>query len=78
MTTEFTRRCFDCFHLFKADEDRFAVLKKMRDMPEGWHGTDQALNLLEGLMFDQVFVCGECAGWYGDDAIQLSAEDATA
>ena len=69
-------RCFDCFHEFAADEDRFAVLKKMRDFPDGWHGDESEKRRLDSLTYDQVFVWGECAGWYGDHAIQVTATEA--
>ena len=68
-----TQTCFDCFHLFGPDEDRFAVLKQMRDLPVATYGDDRALRELESLTYDQVFVCRDCAGWYGDHPIQVSA-----
>lgn len=72
-------RCFDCFHDFTPDEYRFAVLKKMRDIPADWNGEDMARSMAESLCFDQVFVCADCAGWYGDHPIgPLSQEEAGA
>ena len=68
-------RCFDCFHDFLADEDRFAVLKKMRDFPPEYQGDEMELRRLESLTYDQVFVCGDCAGWYGDHPIRLTSDE---
>lgn len=69
-------RCFDCFHDFAPDEDRYAVLKKMRDIPDDWHGDNIERRRLENLCHDQVFVCSDCAGWYGDHPIPITAEEA--
>ena len=71
-------RCFDCFSEFGPDEDRFAVLKKLRD-DAGL--TDRELHPAERAMYhalahDQVFVCGDCAGWYGDLALPVTAAEA--
>lgn len=33
--------------------------------------------ILNGLLFDPVFVCNACAGWYGADAIQVTADEAS-
>lgn len=68
-------RCCDCFHEFAADEDRFAVLKKLRDMPPGIQGEERALRELESLTYDQVFICADCAGWYGDHPIRVDAAE---
>ena len=68
-------RCFDCFMEFAVDDDRFAVLKKMRDIPENWHGDDIARAQLDSLCHDQVFVCEDCAGWYGDHPIRVAAHE---
>lgn len=69
-------RCFDCFHEFTPDEDRFAVLKKMREMPPELQGEATEMHRLDSLTYDQVFVCGDCQGWYGDHPIQLTAAEA--
>lgn len=69
-------RCFDCFHEFAADEDRFAVLKKLRELPADFQLDAAEARLIDSLAFDQVFVCGACAGWYGDHPIQLTAAEA--
>lgn len=66
-------RCFDCFTEFAASQERFAVLKKMRDMPAGTDPVEA--RQLDGLLYDQVFVCGDCAGWYGDHATLVMPED---
>lgn len=71
MADQANRMCFDCFYLFKPDDVRFAVLKKMRDLPPR-QGEEQALRELESLTYDQVFVCGDCSGWYGDDALEVT------
>jgi hypothetical protein len=69
-----THRCFDCFHDFAPDEPRFAVLKKMRDLDDECPNGDRAI--YESLTYDKVFVCADCAGWYGDHPIPLTAEEA--
>lgn len=67
-------RCFDCLTDFTDDAPRYAVLKQMRDFgPDVDPSEARALN---SLLFDPVFVCGDCAGWYGDDAIPLTAAEA--
>lgn len=66
------RRCFDCFHDFAPDEDRFAVLKKLRDIPEDWNGSEEARIFAWTACFDQVFVCADCAAWYGDHPLLAS------
>ena len=73
-----TRRCFDCLEEFKAADYRFAILKRIRDFPEKWQGTDVARREIEALLWEQVFVCRDCAGWYGDHPIELTAEEANA
>lgn len=67
-------RCFDCFHEFGATEDRFAVLKQMRELPAEMDPAEKAL--MWGSQFDQVFVCVDCAGWYGDHQIPVTAVEA--
>ncbi len=57
-------RCFDCLTDFSPTEPRFAVLKKMRDF--GPDVDPIEARQLNSLLFDQVFVCAGCAGWYGD------------
>ena len=71
-------RCFDCFHDFCSDEDRYAVLKKLRDVPDIIQGDERELRLLESLTYDQVFVCRDCAGWYGEHPILVTADEARA
>lgn len=68
-------RCFDCFREFAPDEDRFAVLKKMRDVPPEADPIERAA-FLESLTYDQVFVCRDCAPWYGDHPIPVAAIEA--
>ncbi len=67
-------RCFDCFHEFTADEPRFAVLKKLRELGEEMPNGDASI--YESLTYDPVLVCADCAGWYGDHPIRLSADEA--
>lgn len=69
-------RCFDCFHDFGPREERFAVLKKLRDLPEGFQYDAGERLRLESLTYDQVFVCEDCAAWYGDHPIRLAAIEA--
>lgn len=45
------------------------MLKKLRDIPDYCKGDDIARSQLESLCFDQVFVCADCASWYGDHPI---------
>lgn len=76
-------RCFDCFHDFGRHEDRFAVLKKLRDVEDfsiasGIQIEPADRRFLESMAWDQVFVCADCAGWYGDHPFQLSADEAGA
>jgi hypothetical protein len=71
-----TERCFDCF----ADVDRearFVVLKQLRDWPEidGEPMHPAGARAFGALLLDPVLVCGECAGWYADEAIHLGPED---
>ena len=68
------RRCFDCLAEFN-DEPRFVVLKKMRDVSPEADPTDRWA-FLESLCYDEVFVCGDCAGWYGDDVFAVDDDDA--
>lgn len=63
-------RCEDCLSEFTADSQRFVVLKQMRELPPD---TDPAeARVLQGMCYDQVEVCADCAGWYHDDAIEVS------
>ena len=66
-------RCFDCFAEFGPNQERFAVLKQMRDLPSV---SPADARTYEGLLYDTVYVCGDCAGWYGDDAMTVTAEEA--
>ena len=67
-------RCDDCLTEFPAGADRFAVLKQMRDFEPGFDPAEA--RLLQSLLYDQKFVCADCAGWYGDHPIQVSAIEA--
>jgi hypothetical protein len=66
-------RCFDCFA--DLEPTRFVVLKKLRDLPEGWQGSDVARREWESLNWDQVFICRDCAGWYGDHPIEVTVDE---
>ena len=70
--TDFPWRCFDCFEEYAPAAPRFAVLKKMRDVPPECPPEDR--QWMESLGHDPVFVCSDCAGWYGDHAIVLGEE----
>lgn len=67
-------RCFDCFHEFAQTEERFAVLKKLRDVGDEMSNQDKAI--YESLTYDPVLVCADCAGWYGDHPMRLSPDEA--
>lgn len=69
-------RCSDCFHEFRRDEDRFVILAKRRDVPADWNGSCEALSFAQTACFDQVFICADCAGWYGDHPIPVTADEA--
>jgi hypothetical protein len=73
-------RCFDCLRDFAADEDRFAVLKQMRDIPPEVEPflDAQERRWYRSMNQDPVFVCEDCAGWYGDHPIRLTAAEAEA
>lgn len=66
-------RCFDCFVDLEPNAPRFAVLKKMRDVPPECPPEDR--RFVESLGCDPVVVCGDCAPWYGDHAIELGDFD---
>jgi hypothetical protein len=69
-------RCVDCLTEFQPNEDRFAVLKQMRDFVEG--ADEQESRLLRSMAFDMVFVCEGCSGWYALlPPIRVSALEAT-
>ena len=59
-------RCSDCLTEV-GDGSRFAVVKE--DKSQSY--TDEE-RLLGGHLY-QVLVCEDCAGWYGDDAISVTA-----
>jgi hypothetical protein len=67
-------RCFDCLAEFAPEADRFAVLKQMRDLPPDTP-PDEAIDL-QWMLVDPVFVCEDCAGWYGDHPIRVTASEA--
>ena len=69
------RRCFDCSDDLGAR--RFAVLKQMREFPTDDTLEPWEVGMVRSMCFDPVFVCADCAGWYGDEAIDVS-EDVTA
>lgn len=64
-------RCFDCLDEFTADAPQFAVLKKMRDVPDDWRGDDYARRYVESMSYDPVIICEDCASWYGDHAMEI-------
>lgn len=57
-------RCSDCLAEFKTGP-RFAVIKEDKSQPY----TDEERQL--GGHLYQVFVCGDCAAWYGDDVMEV-------
>ena len=66
-------RCFDCLTEFAADADRFAVLKKMRDFKDDTPA--DVAKQYDSLLYDQVFICEDCAGWYGDHPIRVAPQE---
>jgi hypothetical protein len=67
-----TSRCEDCLDEFQPGGRIFVVLKRMRDLPPD---TDpREVRILDNLCFDQVFICEDCAGWYGDHSIDVTDE----
>lgn len=69
-------RCFDCLSEFAFDDERFAVIKQLRDEPDWPSDMDEAeRRALRALLFDHVYVCGDCAGWY-EDAWGVTAAEA--
>jgi hypothetical protein len=62
-------RCFECLDEFHNGDQRYAVLKQMRELPPDWIGTARARAEYEALCYDQVYICQDCAGWHGDEAI---------
>jgi hypothetical protein len=69
-------RCFDCLEEFADGMERFAVLKQMRDLPAECP-PDEARDL-QWTLVDPVFVCADCAGWYGDHPIAVTVDEVTA
>lgn len=70
-------RCVDCLTEFHPDEDRFAVLKQMRDFVEG--ADAEETRWLRSLAFDMVYVCEGCSGWYASfPPIRMTAFEAGA
>jgi len=65
-----THRCFDCFAELPADARKFAVLKQMRDIeiPEN---ASEPKSFFWSMAHDPVCVCADCAGWYGDQALEI-------
>ena len=70
------RRCFDCSDDFRGQK-RFAVLKQLRDFPDESELEPWEVGMVRAMCFGPVFVCADCAGWYGDEAIDVT-EDASA
>lgn len=65
------KRCHDCFG---ETTEWFVTFKRMRDIPAD---TDPAeACFLDGMCFDEVLICSDCAGWYGEDAMPLTPEEA--
>lgn len=71
-------RCADCLEPFAPDAPRFAVIKYEPE-PQGeapvWDSP------LDGRWWSrnwQDFVCADCAGWYSDHAIEVTADEAEA
>lgn len=64
-------RCDDCMDSLGDYCRVFVVLKKTRDLPPDVDPTEA--RQLEGLCYDQVFICADCAGWYRD-AIEVTGD----
>lgn len=64
-------RCDDCLDEL-GNGRRFAVLKQTREWPPDIDPAEA--KLLNGMLYDLVMVCDDCAGWYGDDAVELTGE----
>ena len=63
-------RCFDCLAEFAPDAPRFVVLKQMRDI-EIPPDAIEPPSFFQSMALDPVAICEDCAGWYGDQVIQL-------
>jgi len=63
-------RCFDCLDDIPESAPHFAVLKPLALPLE----LGEPLDMSEACVFDPVVICGDCAGWYGDEAFDLSEE----
>lgn len=68
-------RCFECLDEFHNGVQRYAVLKKVRDMPPECDPVES--RQLESLLYDQVYVCEDCAGWHGDEALKADIHERT-
>jgi len=58
-------RCSDCFQEFDASHPKFAVIKE--DKSQSYNEEERLL----GAHLYQVFVCGDCAQWYGDAVLEV-------
>ena len=52
------------------------MLARRHDVPADFNGSEDARRFAEWACFHQVFVCGDCAGWYGDEAVRVTADEA--
>lgn len=65
-------RCFDCFA--EITVAYAMVLKKLREVPADADPVEAAA-FLNSLCHDPAPVCVDCAGWYGEHAWYLPAEE---
>ena len=69
-------RCADCFDDL-GRKPRYAVVKTYSLTPEEQATYDASWpDVLALATAKQVFVCADCAGWYGDAAVKVRAEEA--
>lgn len=61
-------RCSDCLNEF-GNGPKYAVIKTDKSQ------TYNEEEMLLGAHLFEVFVCRECVGWYGDDALVASEGD---
>lgn len=60
-------RCADCLDDIPENGPEWMILKRMRDI-----GHEIGDVWMAWLDYDAVRVCEDCAGWYGDDAIEVA------
>jgi hypothetical protein len=65
-------RCADCLTDFAPDEDRFVVLKQVREMPQSLSAIGQELTYPH--LFDHVYVCVRCVPEYAEPVCYAAVE----